>query len=481
MSLARLFELTWTGIRYRLFRSLMTVLVITVAIAFVVNMVLGALNARVAREAALERLEALKMAPRWAARISQPATPEGLLREIVAAEPGSGAYREALLFGGLDDAQGREIRRLGAQALDTLDFLRGLNYRERREIASPDVELAFLERIADPGERDAFYRRVDRFRNVQLPFERAGFDAFLEAWPQAAAAVERVVQGRNAAVRSLAPLFRERSPLAALREADGPFGERLRQAGFHLPEDTARQLAAEAALETVSLEIEASLSETPIRQALATRLDILPSAVVPSLLWELARKPEDARWFAEAYRQRYDPDADWTPETLARVAERSRREAKLLKVEQRTLEAEASAGHFGLSPKLSVLLVVSLMVCGVGIANALLMSVTERYREIATLKCLGALDGSILWIFIMEAALQGVVGGLAGSAAGAVISVLRAILGYGSIYLESPPLAAIGLVFVLAILLGALLAAAASIYPAWKAARLAPLEAMRIE
>ncbi len=60
----------------------------------------------------------------------------------------------------------------------------------------------------------------------------------------------------------------------------------------------------------------------------------------------------------------------------------------------------------------------SLVMCLVGITNSMLMSVTERYREIGTIKCLGASDSFIVKVFFFEALLLGVLGSLAGSALG---------------------------------------------------------------
>ena len=56
------------------------------------------------------------------------------------------------------------------------------------------------------------------------------------------------------------------------------------------------------------------------------------------------------------------------------------------------------------------LLGLALLVAFVGILNAMLMSVTERFREIGTMKCLGALDGFIVKLFLIESLFQGVVG-----------------------------------------------------------------------
>ena len=70
------------------------------------------------------------------------------------------------------------------------------------------------------------------------------------------------------------------------------------------------------------------------------------------------------------------------------------------------------------------LIAISLLVCVVGISNAMLMSVTERYREIGTMKCLGALDWFVVKLFLLEAGFLG----LAGSALGALLGLATAML-----------------------------------------------------
>src|SRR5439155_17191330 len=67
------------------------------------------------------------------------------------------------------------------------------------------------------------------------------------------------------------------------------------------------------------------------------------------------------------------------------------------------------------------LVVMSLIVCTVGITNSMLMSVTERFKEIGTMKCLGAMDGFIVKLFLLEAGFLGV-----------VASVVGWVVGYGA-------------------------------------------------
>ena len=135
----------------------------------------------------------------------------------------------------------------------------------------------------------------------------------------------------------------------------------------------------------------------------------------------------------------------------------------------------------GFNSRMLSLIGVSFMVCIVGIANAMLMSVTERFREIATMKCLGATDGFIMVNFILESVMQGVAGGVMGVFLGFLLGTLRSWASYGwlalSNYPAMPILAAAGVALAVSILISAL----AAVYPAYVAARLAPMEAMRIE
>lgn len=132
-------------------------------------------------------------------------------------------------------------------------------------------------------------------------------------------------------------------------------------------------------------------------------------------------------------------------------------------------------------PKQRWILVLSLLVCVVGIVNAQLMAVTERFREIGTMKCLGALDRFILRLFLLEAAMQG----LAGAAFGALLGVIGAVgvswFRFGGAVFQSLPLGNVFSSMGAAVVVGCLLSLAGVLYPALVAARMQPVEAMRVE
>lgn len=133
------------------------------------------------------------------------------------------------------------------------------------------------------------------------------------------------------------------------------------------------------------------------------------------------------------------------------------------------------------SAKQRWLIVLSLLVCVVGIINAQLMAVTERFREIGTMKCLGALDRFILRLFLLEAFIQGLAGSGSGAILGAFFALISSFFLFGTITLANLPFLQLTLTTLTATAIGCFLSLAGVIYPAFKAARMQPVEAMRVE
>ena len=137
--------------------------------------------------------------------------------------------------------------------------------------------------------------------------------------------------------------------------------------------------------------------------------------------------------------------------------------------------------QMGSSPKQRWIIILSLLVCTVGIINAQLMAVTERFREIGTMKCLGALDHFILRLFIIEAGIQGFTGSLAGALLGAIFTLLNSLIIFGIKSLMYLSWADVVISIGFATGVGLLLSLIGVMYPAMVAAKMQPVEAMRIE
>jgi ABC-type antimicrobial peptide transport system permease subunit len=124
---------------------------------------------------------------------------------------------------------------------------------------------------------------------------------------------------------------------------------------------------------------------------------------------------------------------------------------------------------------------LALLVAFVGILNAMLMSVTERFREIGTMKCLGALDSFIIKLFLIESLFQGIVGTVVGIVLGTGLSMANLSSSYGVYAWKNVPWNSLVLCVVVCLTVGIVLTVAGALYPAWQAARMQPIEAMRVE
>jgi len=127
------------------------------------------------------------------------------------------------------------------------------------------------------------------------------------------------------------------------------------------------------------------------------------------------------------------------------------------------------------------LVTLSLMVSAVGITNAMLMAVTERYREIGTMKCLGALDSFVVKMFLVESSFQGLVGSAAGCIIGVILGVLVMVVRYGGEVFSAHFIGPILGYALIALAIGMVLAIVSALYPAYVAAKMVPADALRSE
>lgn len=128
---------------------------------------------------------------------------------------------------------------------------------------------------------------------------------------------------------------------------------------------------------------------------------------------------------------------------------------------------------------LVVMASLSLLVGGIGIMNIMLVSVTERTREIGLRKSLGATNQQVLSQFLLEAIILTVLGGLLGILLGIVLALLVSIvirqMGYDWDFVVS------GLALVISLSLSIAIGLSFGYYPAKRASRLSPIEALRYE
>jgi len=141
---------------------------------------------------------------------------------------------------------------------------------------------------------------------------------------------------------------------------------------------------------------------------------------------------------------------------------------------QEALLTTATSVSRTLTVLLTGIAALSLLVGGIGVMNIMLVSVSERTREIGLRKALGAPPGAIRRQFLVEATILGSVGGLLGAALG--ILGVKVLPHFISTVLVVSPMA-VGGSIVIAIVIGMIF----GVYPAARAARLSPIDALRSE
>ncbi|MFB6130952.1 MAG: ABC transporter permease [Salinigranum sp.] len=118
--------------------------------------------------------------------------------------------------------------------------------------------------------------------------------------------------------------------------------------------------------------------------------------------------------------------------------------------------------------------VIALVVGAIGIANIMLVSVTERTKEIGIMKSVGARNRDVMGLFLLEAGLLGAVGAVLGVPLGLAV-------GYAATRYAEVAFALAPTWTALAVVVGVVVGVVAGLYPAWRAARVDPIDALRYE
>jgi len=600
LPLRRCFQLTVQGIRYRLFRSAITVVIVSLAVAFLMMMLSTSYIDKEVAADARWRTADRRLLTEWADKLTVRMTPQVLAERLAKLREGSPEWKEFAGWGGLNDKQLAELKSVAVKQGEYAAYLAGLKPGERSALVGVARGEGAIEMLDSPERIKDFANKVANYGRFPADDPQTWLKDLAERFRATDAERRRILTGHAKAVASLARELEQASPketyldLLSRAGAGGtdPVAQ-LASHGFILPRKDLQALKTQAGLAIDARRVEsltgdpnmrayfadragvefqdvsaqhvfknvssvkrarrlleeidktranargkidalkASLADMQamlaksggeiakicadrqadpeshpadaprllgllkndsVRRAMAARLDKNQKLVTPDDVLKVGATAEGAGWLKEQIRvaarelpgdirSRQDALAELvlplSAERIAEVASASLEQKKLSGVLS-GLQVEEE-GWLGFGRRTGWLILISFMVCVVGVANAMLMSVTERFREIATMKCLGALDSFIMIIFVMESSLQGVAGGLIGIVIGALLGTLRSVWGFGGLALTNLP----GLVMLGSaggcLVAGVILAAMAAVYPAWVAARLAPMEAMRIE
>ncbi len=465
---------------YRMFRSIITVAILGLAVAFLVHMLAYGLISQSTREAAYEELREDRESGELITRLSSPDSPAMVL-EAMANPPRPGRLNEYARWAGVDEAT-FEAAVEAAEEVDEFDVY--LSKLPPASLAALAGELETAPLLATLSDEQAYIRFRESVEALSLspPLgDWPNFASFLENRFTSARQLSRAIsQGHAQAITQIREAYPDRTPQGLFINPPEQLGQVLREAGFAYEDERIEAVTAYVNRTADYSEINRLIgSVEPVRQALARRLDVQKGELDQDRVLEFASSRKNAAWLSELFIE------NGGKESLSseRIASLSDFRLRQIKLERAVGEGVEAGGPFmGLPMSTLYLIALSFLVCVVGVANAMLMSVTERFTEIATMKCLGAMDRFVMMMFVFEAAIQGIIGGLGGLVLGILLAILRGLIDFGTlIAAASDALGEIAIASVLSLLVGMLLATFAAVGPSWVAARLAPMEAMRVE
>ncbi|HEX3774184.1 MAG TPA: ABC transporter permease [Polyangiaceae bacterium] len=484
LGLARCFQLALSGMSQRLFRASITIAILALAVAFLSHMLAFSVIDRATRQSASAAMRENRLLGEIVERASSADAPSA----IIAGLAGSDAHRlrEYQTWSELSPAEFAAVRQSAGKFERFEAFLTHTNPAERAALfGDQNAEEAALA-LGDSARLARFLDQLHSF-GLRAPLgSEAELKAFLSVdRPKLAAAVSAIAAGHARAARALSALLSDetrgadRAASAKLFEQPPPgLLEAAQKQGFDTSRWSLTALQAFALRARDRTNVEHAIIGAAATE-LARELDRPAAELSPAVVFGYVdgNSAHAVRISAILNRAGVSGLDAAKLELLAHdsiFAERVERAAGA--------EAPVSNAWFGISARNSWLVLLSFLVCGVGVANAMLMSVGERFAEIATMKCLGALDGFVMVLFLFEAAIQGVIGGVIGLILGGILALARGFAEFGTLLGSAHGAFGQSLIALLVALgLGVLLAALSAVGPSFVAARLSPMEAMRID
>ncbi|MCK4275641.1 MAG: FtsX-like permease family protein [Phycisphaerae bacterium] len=509
LSMPKCIELVVSGVKFRLFRAAITVTIISLAAAFLMTMLSESLIGRESQIAIEAELAPLRKFLFWSGRLSSPISGGDLTDELAVAESGAKRWVEFKTWGKLSDDQLAQLSDIAQRQQTYLGYFEGLNEGIRRVLAGRKRGTEIVEHLQDQQVFEQFDKNIKQLGQM-LPTSPEEFRGFLVEWDETKPLRGRILAGNADAVASVKEFLQGRPSKLLLAEVDEGFRAKLAQCGFQISQQELEVIREQARLAKDAEQIGLMVGIQTVKTRLASYRSAEIADVDKPMLFATVKSAKAAQWFIELIDElkvrlqqvrldrlqgvRLKPEQqkvlshgelierfEFDLQRITEVAQRHRRQLELAEIQANLTDRSTASGLFGFSGRTKWLIVVSFVVCVVGIANAMLMSVTERFREIATMKCLGATDGFIQTNFILESIIQGIAGGIVGMLLGLLLGVLRSWTEYGTLAFGHFPVSSLLQAALLSLVVGVVVSAMAALYPARAAAKLAPMEAMRIE
>jgi hypothetical protein len=370
-----------------------------------------------------------------------------------------------------------------------LTFFENLNLGKRTILVKKNKVRAIFKYLKNEKNWEEFKNQLDLMKSVRLPCQLDEFRVFLNNWDSYLNTLKKARKNWLASVSELKKfqdnLTKGKDITDWIADASDSDTEKWRKAvvsaGFVLPPEAMTRVKKRMTVSSYEKNIIRMLQNDDKRKLWKEKFKSLPGIEKQIQLLEDPRVEE----ILVQYDSKKKKEVSVYTSAQRALVTKDFNNSKRLRALEALLPPSKSSSeqlYFGfLTGSQLFLVIISFLVCMVGITNAMLMSITERFREIATMKCLGATDGFILTQFLIEAAIQGLFGGALGMILGLIVTIIKTTLIYGEIVYTYFPLQMLVLCSLYTVVLGILISMLASIYPSIAAAKMAPMDAMRVE
>jgi hypothetical protein len=479
LSASRGMYLTLAGMYYRLTRSTITIAIVALAVAFLAYILSYSISSQERSAAASDEYQQSKALGEWVTRTGHIDDLPAIVASTAARD--TGRVSEYWRWGSVTDAESAGIRAAVDRLRDFLAYFATMRRASRAVLLGDTDPHQLPKRLENPDYFAVFVKQLTEL-SLRPPLGSAeALQKFLSTdWPVINSYVDRVRAGQLAAIQRIQSGLKGRTVVEMLTSSPEEMAALAEAAGYQHLGSRLQLLSAQARLSQDEGVTVRALGIAEVRGSVAHELGIEPKAVEFSILAKWLTSKSRAQSFV-AFTQSARV-ADMPPvERLLAVAKNYRRIEQLQRALNSVPAESIKRGFSGMPQATRWLVIVSFIVCAVGICNTMFMSVTERFTEIATMKCLGAMDGFVMMLFVFEAIIQGLAGSVCGLVLGVLLALLRGFIGYGGLFFESLPLNALFASLGFSLVAGVALAGLSAVGPAWMAARLAPMEAMRVE
>ena len=220
LGLKRVIQLTVNGIKYRFFRSLVTMVVITVAIAFLMNSGVESLIKREVNQYSSEQIANERLAIFWLAKLKNAGTVDSHIEELSQLDKQSDKFKEFMAFAQVKNAI--EIHQEIIKAANYLNFFNSMNYGNRRRLVQQATQSRIFDYLQPPEKQESFFATLSEIRSVSLPKEEEGIDpeesfkGFLGSWPSLKASIQKAILAKEQAILNLSQQHKDAELLELL-------------------------------------------------------------------------------------------------------------------------------------------------------------------------------------------------------------------------------------------------------------------------